>query len=60
MGGDYDPEDPVYRMPFMQLFLVGFPATALRGNGTLNQIFKERTEKRVRVFNGGKKRRSGR
>ncbi|MCM3725019.1 acyl-CoA dehydrogenase [Neobacillus cucumis] len=53
MGGDYDPEDPVYRMPFMQLFLVGFPATALGAMERLIGIFKERTEKRIRVFNGG-------
>ena len=39
MGGDYDPEDPVYRMPFMQLFLVGFPATLIRCNGTFNSDF---------------------
>jgi hypothetical protein len=54
MGGEYDPEDPVYRMPFMQLFLVGFPSIALGVMERLIAIFKERTEKRVRVFNGGK------
>ncbi len=53
MGEDYDPKDPVYRMPFMQLFLVGFPATALGAMERLISIFKERTEKRIRVFNGG-------
>ena len=28
-GGEYDPQDPVYRMPFMQMFLAAFPATSL-------------------------------
>ena len=52
-------EDPVYRMPFMQLFLVGFPATALGAMERLIAIFQERTEKRVRVFNGGKNEKNG-
>ena len=26
-GGSYDPQDPVYRMPFMQMFLAAFPST---------------------------------
>src|SRR4051794_37214097 len=59
MGGNYDPEDPVYRMPFMQLFLVGFPSIALGVMERLMAIFQERTEKRVRVFNGGKNEKNG-
>ena len=35
-GGEYDPEDPVYRMPFMQLFLVGFPCYVIRCHGSFN------------------------
>ena len=58
-GGDYDPEDPVYRMPFMQLFLAAFPATSLGAMDRLIEIFQERTEKRVRVFNGGKNEKNG-
>lgn len=53
MERDFDQNDPVYRMPFMPLFLLGFPAVALGGMERLITIFKERTEKRVRVFKGG-------
>jgi alkylation response protein AidB-like acyl-CoA dehydrogenase len=59
MGGNYDQEDPVYRMPFMQMFLAAFPATSLGAMERLIEIFKERTEKRVRVFNGGKNEKNG-
>ena len=58
-GGEYDSEDPVYRMPFMQLFLAAFPATSLGAMDRLIEIFQERTEKRVRVFNGGKNEKNG-
>ncbi|WP_338451139.1 acyl-CoA dehydrogenase [Niallia oryzisoli] len=53
VGGDYDKNDPVYRMPFMPLFLLGFPAVSIGGIERLISIFQERTEKRVRVFKGG-------
>ncbi|WP_017727755.1 hypothetical protein [Halalkalibacterium ligniniphilum] len=52
-GGDYDKNDPVYRMPFMPLFLLGFPLVALGGAEKIVSLFKERTEKRVRVFKMG-------
>jgi|GEM_PF-321676 len=54
-GGDYDENDPVYRMPFMPLFLLGFPLVALGGAERIVQLFQERTEKRVRVFKMGAK-----
>ena len=38
----------------MQMFLAAFPATSLGVMDRLIEIFQERTEKRVRVFNGGK------
>jgi len=53
VGGDYDENDPVYRMPFMPLFLLGFPAVSIGGAERLLSIFQERTEKRVRVFKAG-------
>ncbi|MFB5189784.1 acyl-CoA dehydrogenase family protein [Alicyclobacillus fastidiosus] len=52
-GGDYDEADPVYRMPFMPLFLLGFPVVALGGAERVLDLFQERTEKRVRVFKAG-------
>ncbi|WP_377917954.1 flavin-dependent monooxygenase [Bacillus songklensis] len=52
-GGDFDKNDAVYRMPFMPLFLLGFPVVALGGAERLLSLFQERTEKRVRVFKGG-------
>lgn len=54
-GGEYDPNDPVYRMPFMPLFLLGFPIVALGGLDRILSLFYERTEKRVRVFKLGAK-----
>ncbi|GMO01257.1 flavin-dependent monooxygenase [Parageobacillus thermoglucosidasius] len=55
VGGDYDENDPVYRMPFMPLFLLGFPLVSLGGAERLVSLFQERTEKRIRVFKGGAK-----
>lgn len=52
-GGDYDENDPAYRMPFMPLFLFGFPLVALGGAERLVSLFQERTEKRTRVFKNG-------
>lgn len=52
---DYDPNDPVYRMPFMPVFLLGFLPVALGGVDKVLSIFHERTEKRVRVFKMGAK-----
>ncbi|EPZ41035.1 MULTISPECIES: hypothetical protein [Alicyclobacillus] len=54
-GGDYDEADPIYRMPFMPLFLLGFPVVALGGVDRILALFHERTERRVRVFKGGSK-----
>lgn len=52
-GGDFDENDPIYRMPFMPLFTMGFPLIALGAAERVVSIFKERTEKRVRAFLGG-------
>ncbi|MED4601990.1 acyl-CoA dehydrogenase family protein [Paenibacillus validus] len=54
-GKDYDPNDPVYRMPFMPLFLLGFLPVVLGGVDKIVSLFQERTEKRVRVFKMGAK-----
>ena len=43
----------------MQMFLAAFPATSLGAMDRLIEIFQERTEKRVRVFNGGKNEKNG-
>lgn len=55
VGGDYDENDPVYRIPFMPLFLLGFPLVSLGGAERLVSLFQERTEKRIRVFKAGAK-----
>ncbi|KIL45122.1 acyl-CoA dehydrogenase family protein [Jeotgalibacillus soli] len=52
-GGEYDENDSAYRRPFMSLFLFGFPLVAIGGAERLISLFKERTEKRHRVFKGG-------
>jgi 3-hydroxy-9,10-secoandrosta-1,3,5(10)-triene-9,17-dione monooxygenase len=54
-GGDYDKNDPIYRMPFMPLFLLGFPVVALGGLERIVSLFQERSEKRIRVFKMGAK-----
>lgn len=54
-GGDFDENDPVYRVPFMPLFLMGFPLVALGGAERIVSLFQEKTEKRVRVYKGGSK-----
>jgi alkylation response protein AidB-like acyl-CoA dehydrogenase len=54
-GGDFDEDDPVYRRPFMAVFLMGFPLVALGGAERIVSLFQERTEKRVRVFKAGAK-----
>ena len=54
-GGDYDADDPVYRMPFMPLFLLGFPLVSWGGAERMISLFQERTEKRIRVYKAGAK-----
>jgi 3-hydroxy-9,10-secoandrosta-1,3,5(10)-triene-9,17-dione monooxygenase len=53
MGGDYDPDEPIYRMPFLPFFTGFFPAVALGGAERIVNEFQQRTESRTRVFLGG-------
>ena len=50
---DYDQDYPFYGKPFFSAFYIGFPNMALGGAQRLLEEFKERTEKRVRVYQGG-------
>lgn len=50
---DYDQDYPFYGKPFFSAFYMGFPNMALGGAKRLLEEFKERTEKRTRVFQGG-------
>ncbi len=52
-GGDYDENEPVYRMPFMPFFTMGFSLVVLGGAERIISLFQERTEKRNRIFRGG-------
>ena len=50
---DYDKDYPFYHKPFFSAFYIGFPNMALGGAERLLEEFKERTEKRIRIFQGG-------
>lgn len=50
---DYDKDYPFYHKPFFSAFYIGFPNMALGGAERLLKEFKERTEKRTRIFQGG-------
>jgi alkylation response protein AidB-like acyl-CoA dehydrogenase len=50
---DYDKDYPFYHKPFFSAFYIGFPNMALGGAERLLEEFKERTEKRTRIFQGG-------
>lgn len=53
VGGGHDPQEPIYRMPFLPFFAGFFPAVALGGAQRMVEEFRRRTEGRVRVFLGG-------
>ncbi|BDG27682.1 acyl-CoA dehydrogenase (plasmid) [Thermus thermophilus] len=55
IGGDYDEDEPLYRVPFMPMFLMGFPALALGGAERLAEVFAERTRNRTRIYQLGAK-----
>jgi len=55
LGGEYDEEEPLYRVPFMPMFLMGFPALALGGAERLVEMFAERTRNRMRIYQLGAK-----
>jgi len=53
IGGEYDEDEPLYRVPFMPMFLMGFPALALGGAERLVEMFAERTRNRARIYQLG-------
>ncbi|WP_156290628.1 acyl-CoA dehydrogenase family protein [Oceanobacillus salinisoli] len=55
MGGDYDKNDPILRMPFIPFFLLGFLPVAMGGVDRMMSLFHEKTSNRVRVFKQGVK-----
>ncbi|MBE3563772.1 MAG: acyl-CoA dehydrogenase [Hydrogenibacillus schlegelii] len=55
IGGEMDDDEPSYRVPFMPYFAYGFVALALAGAERLVEIFQEKTENRIRVYEGGAK-----
>jgi alkylation response protein AidB-like acyl-CoA dehydrogenase len=50
VDGNYDPTYQVFKVPFVALFLSGFQFVALGGVKRLLDIFKEKTEQRIRIF----------
>lgn len=55
IGGEYDEQEPIYRTPFMPMFLMGFPALLLGGAERLVEMFAERTRNRMRIYQMGAK-----
>lgn len=53
MGGEYDREEPMYRMPFLPFFAGAFTAVVLGGAERMVEEFRTRTASRTRVFQGG-------
>ncbi|MBV1960566.1 MAG: hypothetical protein KUG52_01140 [Immundisolibacteraceae bacterium] len=53
MGGEFDADEPMYRMPFLPFFASAFTAVCLGGADRMVREFKERTATRTRVFTGG-------
>jgi 3-hydroxy-9,10-secoandrosta-1,3,5(10)-triene-9,17-dione monooxygenase len=53
IGGEYDEDEPLYRVSFMPMFLMGFPALALGGVERLVEMFAERTRNRARIYQLG-------
>jgi alkylation response protein AidB-like acyl-CoA dehydrogenase len=53
LGGEYDPQEPVYRVPFMPAFTLGFGAISLGGMQRLQKELHTRIRARQRVLLGG-------
>jgi alkylation response protein AidB-like acyl-CoA dehydrogenase len=53
IGGEYDPQEPVYRVPFMPAFTLGFGAISLGGMQRLQKELHTRIRARQRVLLGG-------
>lgn len=52
VGGEYDPDAPIYRIPFMPLFCVGFGAIAVGTSQRVVADLKRRLGERQRVLYG--------
>lgn len=55
LGGEVDENEPIYRMPFIPFFTYGLPVIAVGGAQRMVELFRERTEKRIRIFQKGAK-----
>jgi len=54
LGEDnYDPDYQIANVPYMQFFLMGFQFIQIGGIERLMQIFQDKTENRIRIFNKG-------
>ncbi len=53
LGGEYDPQEPVYRVPFMPAFTLGFGAISLGGMQRLQKELHTRIRSRQRILLGG-------
>jgi alkylation response protein AidB-like acyl-CoA dehydrogenase len=53
IGGEYDPAEPVYRVPFMPAFTLGFGAISLGGMQRLQKELHTRIRSRQRILLGG-------
>lgn len=54
MGGDWEPDTPIYRIPFMPMFCVGFGALAVGVAQRVVADTKKRVKERQRVLYGVK------
>lgn len=54
VGGDWAPDTPIYRMPFMQMFCIGFGAIAVGVTQRVVTDFKHRVRERQRLLYGVK------
>jgi 3-hydroxy-9,10-secoandrosta-1,3,5(10)-triene-9,17-dione monooxygenase len=52
IGGNFDPNDRLYRMPFIPLFCIGFPVIIYGGAERLVKEYEKRTSTRVRALKG--------
>lgn len=52
VGGNYDSNETIYRLPFLPFFAGFFPTVALGGASRIVEEFKSCTENRVRVYQG--------
>ncbi|MEL0083531.1 MAG: acyl-CoA dehydrogenase, partial [Gammaproteobacteria bacterium] len=54
VGGEYDPEEPIYRAPFMPFFTLGFNSICIGVVQTVIKVLHQRIRDRERVLYGMK------